>query len=94
MKVVYSPAAEGDLDEIAAYTLTVWGPRQCEHYLGLLQECCERVLPILTSAREVPGRPRLLRYRCERHILYFRRLGDTIKVTRVLHERMLPEKHL
>jgi len=28
------------------------------------------------------------------HIVYFRRVGDEIEIVRILHERMLPEKHL
>ena len=28
------------------------------------------------------------------HIVYFRKVDDEIEIVRILHERMLPEKHL
>jgi hypothetical protein len=42
----------------------------------------------------VPQRPELLRWRCERHVFYFRLVQDGFEVVRVLQERMLPDLHL
>ena len=95
-RVVYTVAAERDLAAIADYTLEHWGAAQCERYLDLLEQTCERIIPRnLSHARPVPQRPKLLRWRCERHIIYLRvvRRG-TIEIVRVLHERMLPDSHL
>jgi toxin ParE1/3/4 len=91
----YTLAAEADLTSIAQYTLEVWGSAQCDKYMALLEETCERILPDnIHHALPVPERAELLRWRCERHFIYFRLDGEDIEIVRVLHERMLPLNHL
>jgi toxin ParE1/3/4 len=93
--VHYTELAESDLLEIAAHTELEFGAEQRDLYLRALEEACEHTLPRFPSiARSVPQRPELLRWRCERHVIYFRRVQDGLEVVRVLHERMLPDLHL
>jgi len=93
--VHYTQAAEEDLFEIGVYTLTEWGEDQFETYMALLRATCEEILPSKHRlARPVPRRPGLLRWRCERHVIYFRRVEGGLEVIRVLHDRMLPSNHL
>ena len=94
MKVTYTEEAERDLIEIGSYTLSEWGEDQYVAYMSMLEECCERVLPGIKHAQAVPQRAGLFRYRCARHIVYFRRVRSGIAVTRILHELMLPSRHL
>lgn len=94
-RVHYTKDAERDLDAIAEYTRAHWGVAQCARYLDFLERTCEHILPSnLKHARPVPQRPQLLRWRCERHVIYLRRIEGGIEIVRILHERMLPEKHL
>jgi toxin ParE1/3/4 len=93
--VHYSKDAEADLDAIARYTLEQWGQEQCAKYLALLELTCEAIIPRnLKHARPVPRRPELLRWRCERHVIYVRRVSGGIEIVRILHERMLPDNHV
>ncbi len=93
--VHYTRDAEQDLADIAAYTMDQWGAEQCGKYLDLLERTCEVILPKnLKHARPVPQRPELWRWRCERHVSYFRKVKSGIEIIRVLHERILPESHL
>lgn len=95
MKVHYTELAESDLHEIAAHTEKEFGAEQRDVYLRALEEACENTLPQFPSiARSVPQRPELLRWRCERHVIYFRLVEDGLEIVRVLHERMLPDLHL
>lgn len=95
MKVAYTREAEQDLVEIGLYTWTEWGEDQYVKYMALARETCEDILPRKHRfARAVPLRPGLLRWRCERHVIYFRRSDDELEIVRVLHERMLPKRHL
>ena len=95
MKIHYTEAAEQDLFEVGAYTWSQWGEEQYLKYMELLRETCEDIIPRKHRfARSVPGRPQLLRWRCERHVIYFRRIGKEIEIVRVLHDRMLPSRHL
>lgn len=95
MKVNYTKAAELDLIDIGTYTLTQWGEAQWTKYSALLMVTCEEIIPRNVGlALAVPRRPELLRWRCEHHMIYFRRTPGGIEIVRVLHERMLPRNHL
>ena len=94
-RVYYTRDAERDLDDIAEYTVAQWGKGQCAAYLDLLELTCEVIIAQNAAhARAVPERPTLLRWRCERHVVYFRRVRGGIEIVRILHERMLPLSHL
>jgi toxin ParE1/3/4 len=94
VKVHYTELAESDLHGIAAHTEEEFGAEQRDLYLRALEEACEQTLPRFRSiARAVPQRPELLRWRCERHVIYFRLVQDGLEIVRVLHERMLPDLH-
>lgn len=63
--------------------------------MALLRETCEDILPRKHRfARAVPKRSGLLRWRCERHVIYFRKVADGLEIVRIVHDRMLPSKHL
>lgn len=95
MSVSYTRRAERDIAEIAAYTVTTWGEEQWEIYAALLEHTCEVILPKnLRFARQFPLRPGLFRWKCERHVIFFRKVKGRVQIVRVLHERMLPERHL
>lgn len=97
MTVRYTEEAELDLIDIGVYTLTQWGERQWLRYAALLTDACERHIPAsLPHVTELAERPGLFRFRCEHHVIYFRKLDDDrgIEIVRVLHERMLPLAHL
>lgn len=93
--VVYNDDAIVDLAEIGIYTQIEWGDARWELYRAILLEACEEVIRRkLKFARAVPERPGLFRWRCERHVIYFRVDDSCIEILRILHERMLPDLHL
>ena len=95
MKVHYTELAEQDLVEIGIYTWMEWGDDQYGTYMALLRDACEKIIPQKRRlARPVPGRPELRRWRCERHVIYFRVKGSDLEIVRIPHERMLPKRHL
>lgn len=93
--VHYTDEAENDLFEIGLYTWGEWGEPQYVKYVALLRETCEHIIPHKHRfARTVPSRPELLRWRCERHVIFFRKVDDGFEIVRILHDRMLPSNHL
>jgi toxin ParE1/3/4 len=93
--VHYTDAAERDLDAVAAYTVRVWGIEQCESYLRMLEEVCEKVLPRHPNlAHLVPGYDQLFSWKVEHHVVYYRKVRGGIEIVRVLHERQLPARQL
>lgn len=94
-RVCYTRDAERDIDHIAEYTIAQWGAEQGAKYIDLLEQTCEVIIPQnARHGRPVPHRPQLLRWRCERHVVYFRRIRGGIEIVRILHERVLPLTHL
>ena len=93
--VHYTEEAENDLFAIGLYTWSEWGEESFVRYLALLRETCEDTIPRKHRfARSVPQRPDLLRWRCERHVIYFRKVKGGFEIVRILHDRMLPSMHL
>ncbi len=89
----FSRRAEADLLSISAYTLRTWGEDQTVRYIDDLEACC-RILannPALGRACD-DVRPGLRRMERGRHVVFYRENAGGILVSRILHQRMLPER--
>jgi|SRR5450755_2219898 len=89
-----SRLAESDLLDIATYTLRTWGQDQAIRYVDGLEACCRKLAdnPALGRACDYV-RPGLRRIENGRHVLFYRITADGVLVSRILHQRMLPERH-
>ncbi len=78
---------------IAEYTFRTWGENQTVRYLDELESCCQRLAerPALGRACE-DVRPGLRRMECGRHVVFYREDAGDILVSRILHQRMLPDR--
>ena len=90
----FSRRAESDLLSIGAYTLRTWGVDQAIRYLDDLEACCQMLAnnPALGRACD-DVRPGLRRMERGRHVVFYREDASGILVSRVLHQRMFPERH-
>ena len=89
-----SRRAEADLLNIGAYTLRAWGEIQTVRYLDELEACCQMLSDEPTLGRLCDDvRPSLRRMECGRHVVFYRQDVSGILVSRILHQRMLPERH-
>lgn len=90
-----SREAENDLVEIAEFTSDRWGDAQAQRYLRQLDERLRMLCKRPESGRAFgalkPGYWRALE---GRHVVYYVFSDETLDVIRILHERMLPERHL
>jgi toxin ParE1/3/4 len=90
-----SNRAEVDLEAIADYTVDTWGPEQAIRYITGLLDCCERI-----ALNPQIGRPCQVvrtgyrRIEHERHVLFYRVIDGDAFIARILHQGMLPEKHV
>ena len=90
----FSRRAEEDLLSIADYTLRKWGKTQAARYLGQLETCCQTLAHNPALGRlcdEV--RHGLRRHEHGKHVLFYRQESGGILVSRILHQRMLPDRH-
>lgn len=88
-------AAKRDLIEIGSYTLERWGTDQCKRYLTQLDSRFRWLAKNPrggTSSDEI--KPGYWRYREGRHVIFYRVSAAGVDIIRILHERMLPSRHL
>ena len=90
----FSRRAADDLRSIADYTLRTWGKDQADRYLGKLEVCCQMLADNPALGRLCDDiRPGLHRLEHGRHVVFYRRERTGILVSRILHQRMLPDRH-
>lgn len=89
-----SRRAEDDLLSIAAYTLETWGEDQAIRYLAQIEACCRTLAENPRFGRKCDEvRTGLRRAECGLHVLFYREDAGGILVSRILHQRMLPDRH-
>ncbi len=84
--LVFSPAAEIDLADIWDYSAATWGPDQADRYTDEIEETCEQLASGQKRGRPVDVRSGYLKYATGSHMLYFRDLGSTLEIIRILHQ--------
>jgi toxin ParE1/3/4 len=90
----FSRRAEADLVGIGGYTLRAWGVDQTIRYLDDLETCCRTLAGNPELGRVCDDvRPGLRRMESGRHVVFYRKEAGGILVSRILHQRMLPERH-
>ncbi len=90
-----SRLAEADLLNIGTYTLRTWGAAQTLRYIDALEASCQQLADTPASGRSCEDvRPGLYRQEQGKHVIFFRREPEGILVSRILHERMLPQRRL
>ena len=90
----FTRSAEEDLRQIADFTLITWGERQADRYLSALESACQMLAKNPNLGRECFNiRPGLRRMEHAKHILFYRQSKDGIVISRILHQRTLPEQH-
>ena len=79
---------------IGNYTLRSWGEAQAFRYLGELEACCQQLADNPASGRSCDDiRPGLLSQGARQACDFLPAGVRGILVSRILHERMLPERH-
>lgn len=89
----FSRSAEADLLAIADYTLRTWGEDQALSYVAALETCCQMLADNPALGRACGYiRPGLHRMEKGRHVVLYRQVTGGIVISRILHQRMLPEE--
>lgn len=90
-----SRLAEADMIDIGDYTLRTRGMDQTIRYVDDLENCCQRLAnnPALGQPCDLV-RPGLRRIEQGLHVMFFRQEPGGVFISRVLHERMMPEQYM
>lgn len=88
-------AAKRDLLAIARHTLHRWGAEQRRRYLTQLDARFHWLAqyPTLGTASD-DIKPGYWRYHEGRHVIFYRVSNTGVDIIRILHDRMLPTRHL
>ena len=79
--------------DIGVYTLHAWGEDQTIRYIDGLETCCQQLADNPELGRPCDHiRPGLRRMEHARHVVFYRIEAGGIVVSRILHQRMLPER--
>ena len=90
----FSRRAEADLFNIGIYTFRTWGEAQTDRYLRQLENCCQLIADNPALGRPCDEiRPGLRRMEQGKHVVFYREDPGGILISRILHQRMLPERH-
>ncbi len=85
---------EADLLSIGEFTIHEWGISQAARYLNELETCCQMLADNLALGRACDYiRPGLRRHEHGKHVLFYRQERDGVVISRILHQRMLPDRH-
>lgn len=88
-------AALRDLLEIGRFTQERWGDPQARRYLTQLDARFRSLARTPASGRRCDEiRPGYWRYHEGRHVIFYRVASKSVEIVRILHERMLPKRHL
>ena len=92
--LVFSPAAEADIDDIWDYSADNWEPDQADRYTDAIRDTCHAIAAGDKRGRVVDIRAGYLKASTGSHIVYFRDSGEQVEVIRVLHVRQDVDRHL
>ena len=93
--VEFSNLAKEDLRSITGFTVDSWGIEQAAKYIEKIRAACA----LLLSNPELGRLHResdlgLRRLETGRHVIVYRASTESILIVRILHERMIPARHL
>ena len=88
-------AADRDLTDIYIYSHAQFGERQADDYLLGLESCFVRLAEMSDLGRSIEHiRAGYYRFTHARHVIFYNKIEDGVRIVRVLHVAMDPEHHL
>ncbi len=88
-RLIFSPAAEADLEQIWRYTAKRWNADQADHYVLQIHGSCIELATGRRKGRSIKDiRAGYYKLSIGSHFLVYRIVGETIDVVRILHQRM------
>ena len=93
--LLLSPRAKLDLEEIYDYTFLTWSLRQAERYQDDLFDAMQLIVENNKLGVKYPYAE--IEYRklhVNRHLIFYRMVGNDCLVVRILHDRMDLRMHL
>lgn len=95
MRLIFSPRAKADLDDVWDYTTTRWSLDQAERYLRRIQRATLTIAEAPKPGRSCDEiRPGYFKRTVGSHVIFYRLRADAVDIVRILHVRMDFDRHL
>ncbi|OYY04658.1 MAG: plasmid stabilization protein ParE [Acidocella sp. 35-58-6] len=94
-RLLLSPKAQADLEQIWEHTTERWGMEQAEVYTRVLWQHLNGIATHPGLGTSCPIiRPGYRRFKSGTHVIFYQQAGDDVSIIRILHERMDFERHI
>lgn len=95
-KFLFTEHSQQDLIQIRRYTLLHWGSQQSTLYLNDLKKILKLLVDIPTMGKKCEDFDEdVYRFPFRSHVIYYLTASDKdIVIIAILHQAMIPEKHL
>ena len=93
-RILYSPLAEADFEDIWLFTAQRWSTEQAVACTTGLINAVHQLARVDRTGRPVSIAEGMQKYLSGRHVIYFRRTEEDLVVVRILHQSMDVERHL
>ncbi len=92
--LVFTPAAQNDINDIFEFTVENWGFHQAELYTRKIQSACEALANMEKRGKTSDHiRHGYLQFSVGSHSIFFKQSSTETKITRILHQRMDFDRH-
>ena len=95
-KIRLSRKAISDLDGIWDYTVETWSKDQAIIYYRQIHASIQSLdrLPLFQEKNYDIIKPGLLGFKVGHHIIFYKKHNDSIRIVRILHEKMDYQRHI
>ncbi|MBT1159744.1 type II toxin-antitoxin system RelE/ParE family toxin [Aminobacter anthyllidis] len=88
-RLIFTPAAEADLQQIWRYTADTWNQDQADRYILQIHDACLDIAKSRRKGRSLADiRAGYHKLGVGSHFIVYRIVGEAIDVVRILHQRM------
>ncbi|MGY5779878.1 type II toxin-antitoxin system RelE/ParE family toxin [Rhizobium sp. LEGMi135b] len=94
-RLIFSPKATLDIDQIYDYTEEMWSSEQAESYIFAIRDHCDALIAGTARGRTINGiKPGYLALASGSHFIIYKDDARTVTIIRILHRRMNIGGHL
>ncbi|SCB45879.1 type II toxin-antitoxin system RelE/ParE family toxin [Rhizobium multihospitium] len=94
-RLIFSPKATLDIDQIYDYTEEKWSSEQAEGYIFAIRDHCDALIAGTARGRAINGiKPGYLALASGSHFIVYKDDAQTVAIIRILHRRMNIGSHL
>ena len=95
LRLEFSRDALADLDAIYRHGLTAFGPEQAERYTRMLDQALRLICDYPAAGQIIEDRSDGMRRRSTgSHAIFYATDAEYLRITRVFHQRMDPDRHV